>query len=345
MTNKKKVGILGATGAVGQRFIQLLENHPQFEITALAASEGSAGKTYQEAVTWRMETAIPENLKNQVVQTCVPEMDVDFVLSALPSDQAKVVEPAFAQAGFAVVSNASTFRMHSDVPLMIPEVNPGHSELIPIQRQIRGWKGFIVTNPNCVTVGLALPLKALHDAFEVTAVNVVTFQARSGAGYPGPPPELIDDNVLPYIGGEEEKVESEPQKILGQLQSPASFKVSAQCTRVNVSDGHFECLNIGLKQKASIEEIKQVLANFSGVPQQAKLYSAPQKPIWLSEDEMRPQPKLDRDNARGMAVTVGRVRSCPILDVRMAILSHNTIRGAAGAALLNAELLLHQGYL
>lgn len=346
MEPKRTVGILGATGAVGQRLLQLLEHHPQFTVTALAASENSVGKTFCEAVTWRMPTALPPAFASMEVRPCQPEgMAVDFVLSALPSDQARLVEPAFARAGLPVVSNASTFRMESDVPLVIPEVNPEHTALIHRQRQIRGWSGYIATNPNCVSVGLALPLKALHDAFGLTRLHVVSFQARSGAGYPGPSAELIEDNVLPFIAGEEEKVESEPQKILGSLDQAASFTVSAHCNRVNVSDGHFACMSVGLLEKPTVEQARLVLSSFTGLPQKVRLPSAPERPILLSEDPLRPQPKRDRDNGQGMAVTVGRLRPCNLLDLRLVVLSHNTLRGAAGAALLNAELLLHQGLL
>jgi aspartate-semialdehyde dehydrogenase len=349
MATKLKVGILGATGAVGQRFVELLENHPWFEVVALYASERSAGKPYAEAVDWRVPVPRPTYVDDLVVQQMVPVDQVDLVFSALPRKTAQDVEPLFAGAGIPVLSNASAYRMATDVPLVIAEVNPDHTALIDIQRQNRDWQGFIVTNPNCSAIGLTLPLKPLHDAFGLREVQVVTMQARSGAGYPGPPPEVIDDNVLPFINGEEDKLETEPQKLLGTLTGatirPAEFPVSAQCNRVNVLDGHLEAVSLSLDKKPGPGDIAQVLRDFRSLPQEAELPSAPKYPIVVAEDEDRPQPKLDRDAGKGMTVTVGRIRPDNILDFKLVVLSHNTIRGAAGAAILNAELLKHQGYL
>ena len=348
--NTFKVGILGATGAVGQRFIQLLEDHPQFTISALCASDNSAGRTYADAATWRLPTTMPAAVRAMIVLPCKPEAvsDVDFVFSALPASSAKEVEPAFAAAGYPVISNASYFRMVEDVPLLIPEVNPEHTALIDVQRKNRGWKGYIVTNPNCATIGLVPPLKALAH-FGLEKILVTTMQATSGAGYPGPSIEVIGDNVLPYIGGEDEKIESEPRKLLGTFNgegiSEADLVVSAQANRVHVTDGHLESVSFSLKEKPSLELLKATLENFKGVPQEAELPFAPDQAIVVFEENDRPQPKLDRDTGKGMTVSVGRIRECPVLGYRMMVLSHNTVRGAAGAAILNAELLAHQGYL
>ncbi len=349
MATRLNVGILGATGAVGQRFVELLEHHPWFEVAALYASERSAGKPYREAVNWQVPVLRPTYADNLIVREMEPDDEVDLVFSALPREPARTVEPAFARAGIPVISNASAFRMDRDVPLLIPEVNPEHTALIDAQRKGRGWQGFIVTNPNCSVIGLVLPLKPLHDAFDLRQVHVVTMQAKSGAGYPGPPPEVIDDNVLPFIGGEEEKVEAEPRKLLGTFAgdriSEAGLTVSAQCNRVNVLDGHLESVSLGFEKKPAVEAVARTLREFRGVPQEAGLPSAPEQPIHVMDEEDRPQPKLDRDAGKGMAVTVGRIRPDSLLDIKFTVLSHNTIRGAAGAAILNAELLKHQGYL
>jgi len=350
MTRKWKTGILGATGAVGQKLLQLLEDHPQFEVTALFASERSAGKPYGEAVDWQAPGPFPECFRAIEVAPCTPVEGLDLVLSALPKEQAREVEPAFARAGVPVVSNASAYRMAEDVPLVIPELNPDHIELIAHQRAVRGWSGFIVTNPNCATIGLAIPLAALEETFGVASVNVVTMQARSGAGYPGPSQEMIGDNLLPHIGGEEDKLESEPQKILGRLAGTAimhaPMTISAACHRVDVSDGHFEAISVGLRRKpTSIDEVVEALRGFRGHVADLDLHSSPRPLIRVHDDETRPQPKLDRMIGGGMTTHVGRVRHCPISDVKMVILSHNTIRGAAGAALLNGELLAARGLL
>jgi len=349
MTRKLTTGILGATGAVGQKLLQLLETHPLFEVTALFASARSAGKPYREAVDWQAPGPFPEKFGDLVVQTCAPGDPLDLVFSALPKEQALTVEPAFAAAGFAVVSNASAFRMGEDIPLVIPEINPEHIDLIPKQKANRGWdKGFIVTNPNCATIGLAMPLAALDAAFGVSKIHVVTMQARSGAGYPGPSEAEIGDNVLPYIGGEEDKLETEPQKILGRLAggqiAHAPMAISAACNRVDVSDGHFEAVSLGLRQKpASIDAVKKVLVSYTGKVADLALHTSPLPLIRVHDDPTRPQPKRDRDEGGGMTTHVGRIRPCPLLDVKMMVLSHNTVRGAAGAALLNGELLAARG--
>jgi aspartate-semialdehyde dehydrogenase len=350
VTTKLRAGILGATGAVGQRFVELLEHHPWFEVTALYASDRSAGRPFGKAVDWRVPSPRPTYLDDMTVRPLEPGDDqVDLVFSALPGEPAREIEPAFARAGVPVISNASAHRMEPDVPLLIPEVNPEHSALIEGQHRNRGWAGYIVTNPNCSVIGLVLPLKPLHDAFGLRQVQVVTMQARSGAGYPGPPPEVINDNVLPFIRGEEEKVEIEPRKLLGVIDGDrireADLVVSAQCNRVNVPDGHLEAVSLGFEHKPTIEAAARCLADFSALPQEAGLPSAPERPIIVLKEEDRPQPKLDRDTGRGMSITVGRLRPDRILDIKFMVLSHNTIRGAAGAAILNAELLKYQGYL
>jgi aspartate-semialdehyde dehydrogenase len=346
---KLRAGILGATGAVGQRFVQLLERHPWFAVAALYASKRSAGRTYQEAADWRLPAPRPTYADELTVRPMQPDGDVDLVFSALPRDSAETIEPVFARAGIPVISNASAYRAVADVPLIIPEVNPGHTALIDAQREKRGWPGFIVTNPNCSAIGLVLPLKPLDDAFGLRQVQVVTLQARSGAGYPGPPPEVIDDNVLPFIRGEEDKLEAEPRKLLGTLEGDhireADVAVSAQCNRVNVLDGHLEAVSLGFRTPPDPEDVARVLRDFRSLPQEVPLPSAPEQPILVTDEEGRPQPKLDRDAGEGMTVTVGRIRPDSILDIKFMVLSHNTIRGAAGAAILNAELLKHQGYL
>lgn len=350
MSQRIPVGILGATGAVGQRFVQLLADHPQFEVRRLYASEVSAGKSYAEAVTWRVPAPMPANLAAMPVHLPNPDDDLALVFSALHKDQAEDLEPRFAAAGKAVVSNASTFRMTPDVPLLIPEINADHTGLIELQRKNRGWSGFIVTNPNCASIGLVLPLKPLHDAFGIEECHVVTMQARSGAGYPGPSEEVIYDNVVPFIGGEEDKLETEPNKILGTIAAgaiqSAGLRLSAACHRVNVLDGHLKAVSVRFKRKpASVDEIHAVVQAFNQHNRSLGLPSLPEETVIVHTAVDRPQPKLDRDAGAGQSVHLGRVRPCPILDYKMIILSHNTIRGAAGAALLNAELLLAQGYL
>ena len=342
----RKVAILGATGAVGQRFIELLQGHPWFDITVLAASERSAGKKFQEACKWRLESEMPKGIgKMPVVNTNLKEVkeagDIDFVFSALPGNIAGPVETEFATE-YPVVSKASTHRMEADVPLLIPEVNPGHLGLIPIQKKNRGWNGFISTDPNCSTIQLAITLKAL-TIFGVKRLIVSTMQALSGAGYPGVPSLDIVDNVVPYISGEEEKMESETRKLLGTFDGkqvqPADMIISASCNRVDVKDGHLEAVYVELEQKPSIDEIKKAFRNFAGEPQKLNLPTAPERPIIVREEVDRPQPRFDRDAGKGMSIVVGRVRSDSIMTAKYLCLGHNTIRGAAGAGILSAELM------
>ncbi len=352
MTEKLRVGILGATGMVGQRFIQLLENHPQFEITALAASDRSQGKSFQEACTWRLAGEMPAFVKEMTVSAPEPPLACDLMFSSLPGDGglARASEGAFARAGFPVISNSSAYRMDADVPLLIPEVNHEHLALLEVQRKNAGaQRGYIVTNPNCSTIMLALALAPLHAKFGVKSVVATTMQALSGAGYPGVPSLAISDNVLPFIDGEEEKIEQETLKILGKLQgqgiAAAPMAVSAQCHRVNVSDGHMAAVRVKLERTATLEEVKDALASFTALPQELQLHSAPKFPIIVREEADRPQSRLDRDAGNGMSVTVGRIFPDNVLDYRFVALSHNTIRGAAGAAILNAELLIAMGRL
>jgi len=345
MNEKLRAGILGATGVVGQRFIQLLEDHPQFEVTALAASDRSQGKTYAEACAWRLPGEIPERVKQVVVQSPAPPLDCDFVFSSLPGNVAKEAEENFARAGYPVISNSSSHRMATDVPLLIPEVNHEHVALIDTQRTRRGYdRGFIVTNPNCSAIVIVMALAPLHARFGVETCVVTTMQALSGAGYPGVPSLDATDNVIPFIGGEEEKIEAETLKLLGRLNGDAieeaRIEVSAQCNRVNVSDGHLASIRVKLSQPASLDQIREALGSFMSVPQELKLHSAPAKPIIVRDEVDRPQPRLDRDAGFGMSVTVGRITADTVLDYRFVALGHNTIRGAAGAAILNAELLM-----
>ncbi len=349
---KVKVGILGATGAVGQRFIQLLANHPWFEVGVLTASDRSEGKSYSDACKWLLRGGMPAAVADMtLVATAVNAIpsDVKLLFSALPGNTALTIEEELAAAGFVVSSNASAHRMDPDVPLLIPDVNPEHTALIPVQRARRGWPGFIVTNPNCTTTHLVCALKPLYDAFGLQAVNVVTMQAISGAGYPGVSAMDILDNVVPYIGGEEEKIETEPRKLLGAFIgddiATADFVISAQANRVAVRNSHLEAVSVKLGGPASIEEVAAALVNYQGEPQRMGLPSAPNPAIILHTENDRPQPRLDRLAGGGMATSVGRLRPDPVLDYKFLVLGHNTIRGAAGGALLNAELLKAQGYL
>jgi aspartate-semialdehyde dehydrogenase len=349
---KMKVGILGATGAVGQRFIQLLDGHPWFEVGVLTASDRSVGKRYGEACRWLLRGGMPETVAGMRLVPSEPGVigaDVQLLFSALPGSAAGDVEDALAEAGYAVCSNASAHRMDPDVPLLIPDVNPDHTGLIPVQRARRGRQGFIVCNPNCTTTHLVCALKPLQDAFGLASVNVVSMQAISGAGYPGVSALDILDNVVPYIGGEEEKVESEPRKLLGSLQGEnvrmADFLVSAQCNRVAVRNGHLEAVSVKLERPAALEEVARAFTQYSSEPQRLGLPSAPDPAIILHNSEDRPQPRLDRLAGKGMVTQVGRLRPDPLFDYKFIVLGHNTIRGAAGGAILNAELLCAQGYL
>jgi aspartate-semialdehyde dehydrogenase len=346
MSRKRRVGILGATGTVGQRFVQLLENHPQFEITALAASDRSTGKRYSEACAWKLAGSMPDYVKNIIVEPIAPPLDCDFVFSSLPTSVARETEEAFARAGFPVISNSSAYRMNEDVPLLIAEINHKHTDLIEIQQRRRGFgKGFIVTNPNCAVVSFAPPLAALHQKFGVEAVFVTTLQAISGAGYPGVSSFDITENVLPYIAGEESKVEIEAQKILGHFNGEtidkAEFTVSAQCFRVNVIDGHTASVRVKLRQTTTLEAVMDAMKSFPSLD----LHSSPKNFIDICDEPSRPQPRLDRDNGNGMTITVGRLFPDNIFDYRFVALSHNTVRGAAGSAVLNAELLISKNLL
>jgi aspartate-semialdehyde dehydrogenase len=345
MNGKYRVGILGATGVVGQRFIQLLEGHPQFEVTEFAASDRSAGKTYAKACAWRLPGEMPESVKNIIVQPPAPPLDCDFVFSSLPGEIAGEAEESFAHAGYPVISNSSSHRMDADVPLLIPEVNPEHLELIATQQAARGYgRGYIVTNPNCSTIVIAMALAPLDAEFGVESCVATTMQAISGAGYPGVASMDITDNVLPFIGGEEEKIESETVKILGRVSDgridDAAVRVSAQCNRVNVIDGHMAAMRVKLARTASLDQVRAALSSFTALPQELNLHSAPASPIIVRDEVDRPQPRLDRDAGFGMSITVGRIAPDNVLDYHFVALGHNTIRGAAGAAILNAELLV-----
>jgi aspartate-semialdehyde dehydrogenase len=346
MTKRIRVGILGATGTVGQRFVQLLEGHPQFVVTALAASDRSVGKTFGEACTWRLPGEIPQSVRGLPVRPPEPPLDCDVIFSSVPADLGRAMEGCFAEAGYPVVSNTSSYRMDAGVPLLIPEVNPEHLALL--ERAPRKGKGFIVTNPNCSAIGIALALAPLERRFGIDAAVVTTLQAISGAGYPGVSAMDITDNVIPFIPSEEEKIERETRKILGTVRDgaiePAPFAVSAQVHRVNVQDGHLAAVRVTLRRKATLAELRDALATFSGVPQALKLHTAPERPVLVRDEPDRPQPRLDRDAGGGMSVTVGRLQPDAVLDYRFVVLSHNTIRGAAGAAILNAELLVAKGY-
>jgi aspartate-semialdehyde dehydrogenase len=348
MSSKLPVGILGATGVVGQRFIQMLERHPWFEVAWLAASDRSEGKTYTEAARWRLKTAIPARVAGMRVSPATPEGAPKIVFAALDASIAAEMEPRFAEAGCAVVTNSSALRMQADVPLVIPEVNPDHIRLIDTQAWRKNSGGYVVTNPNCSAIGLVLALAPLHRRFGLEAVMAVTMQAVSGAGYPGVASLDILGNVIPYIRNEEEKMEEETGKLLGQLNgtkvNPASFAMSAQCNRVAVEDGHTESISVQLNTKASAEEIIGAWSEYRGEPQQLKLPSAPEFPVVYLEASDRPQPRFDVDLGAGMSTAVGRLRPCKVLDWKFTVLSHNTIRGAAGAAVLNAELLKAKGY-
>jgi aspartate-semialdehyde dehydrogenase len=350
MYSNRKVAILGATGAVGQRFIQLLQGHPWFKIEVLAASERSAGKKYKDACKWLLESNLPKEVAEiPVVHTDVESVEkagsVDLVFSALPGDLAGPVENEFA-ALYPVFSKASAHRMDNDVPLIIPEVNPDHAALIPVQKKLRGWKGFISTDPNCSTIQLAMTLKPLMQ-FGLKQVMVSTMQALSGAGYPGVSSLDIIDNVVPFIANEEDKLECEPLKILGEFDGKricaADFVLSSSCHRVNVRDGHLESVFVKLDSEPTVKDVEEAFSKFKGDPQKLKLPSAPENPIVVLKEPNRPQPRLDRDKGKGMSVVVGRIRKDPIMTIKYLCLGHNTIRGAAGAGILSAELMVTKG--
>ena len=342
---KIEVGILGATGTVGQRFIQLLEGHPWFTVAWLGASDRSAGKRYAEATAWQLDTPMPDRVARMTVAECTPGEGPRLVFSSMSGAQAGEIEQEFARGGHFVVSNSSHFRMEEDVPLLVPEINPEHLGLLAAQRRNRGWSGGIVTNPNCAAMVLVMPLAA-WAGFGVERVVASTLQAASGAGYPGVPSLDILGNVIPYIGGDEEgKFARETVKILGRLSAdgeridPLAARVAANCHRVPVVDGHMVTANVGFAEPPPLAELARALDEFSGRPQERGLPSAPTQPIRRTEAIDRPQPRRDAGAGGGMTTTVGRLRPCPLLDVRFTALSHNVIRGAAGAAILNAELI------
>jgi len=349
MNKKLPIGILGATGVVGQRFIQMLEHHPWFEVAWLAASDRSEGKVYAEAARWRLKTPIPAAVAKMKVAPATPDGAPKVIFAALDSSIAAELEPRFADAGCYVVSNSSALRMQEDVPLVIPEVNADHIKLIDIQAWRKKSGGYVVTNPNCSAIGLVLALAPLHQKFGLETVMAVTMQAVSGAGYPGVASLDILGNVIPFIKNEEEKMEEETKKLLGQVNGtrviPGPFAMSAQCNRVAVEEGHTESISIRLKRKAKPEEIIAAWNSYRAEPQELNLPSAPEKPVVYLEASDRPQPRFDVDLGAGMTTAVGRLRPCPVLDWKFTVLSHNTIRGAAGAAVLNAELLKSKGYL
>ncbi len=341
------VGVLGATGMVGQRFIQLLDNHPDFELTALAASSRSAGKRYEDATTWYLNEEMPDSVKDIKVVETTPEAmdnDVDIVFSSIPTEMASKIEKDFAK-DYVVASNASAHRMKKNIPLVIPEVNPEYLDMIDAQQKENNWDGFIVTNPNCSTIALTLSLKPIVDNFDVNSIRVSTMQAVSGAGYNGVPSMAIVDNLVPYIGSEEEKMESETLHLLGKYDGEnvkeADFKLSASCHRVPVIDGHTEAVFVELADDFDIDDVKDKMANFKGLPQELNLFSAPENPVVVKEEEDRPQPRMDRNAGNGMAVSVGRLRKDQAFDnsFKYVLVGHNTIRGAAGASVLNAELI------
>lgn len=354
---KITVGVLGATGVVGQNYLSLLANHPWFEVTFLASSQRSANQPYGKAVQgrWKQEGLLPKQLENIIVSS-IDDIDkaantCQMIFSAVGSDIAEEYERRYAQAGLAVVSNASYHRRDSDVPMIIPEINPDHLQIIPKQQHKRGWnKGYIAVKPNCSLQSYLIPLWPIHQRYGIEQVIVTTLQAISGAGYPGVSSMDILGNVVPYIGGEEEKSEWEPLKILGTIQGDSivnahNIAIAAHCNRVPVYDGHLACVSVKVREKASAEEIITLWNNFTGEPQRLALPSAPSQPILYLPEVNRPQPLLDRNAGNGMAVTVGRLRPCPVLDFRFVGLSHNTVRGAAGGGVLIAELLAKQQFL
>ena len=349
MKKRMPVGILGATGAVGQRFVQLLADHPWFEVAALTGSERTAGRPYGEGVNWVVPGDIPPAVAGMIVQETKPELDVPVVFSALPSKQAKELEPVFAAAGYAVVTNASAYRMTADVPLIIPEINPDHTSLIPRQKRERDWPGFIVASPNCATTSVVLPMKVFDDAYGLEAAVMTTMQAISGAGYPGVASMDILGNVVPHFGGEDEKLESEPRKLLGRANNGtvelADIQLSAQANRVPVQDGHLASVSVKLRQPATPAEAIETLESWRPPAICRELPTSPERALIYRHEADRPQPRLDRDSEKGMAWTVGKVRECAVLDLRYLAITHNTLRGAASGSILNAELLCVQGLL
>ena len=347
MQTRIEVGILGATGMVGQHFIKFLQAHPWFDLKWLGASDRSAGKKYRDAMTWHLGV-VPETVADKTVEDSKPGNAPRLLFSAMDASVATDIERAFAQAGHVVVSNSRNHRMEKDVPLLVPEINPDHLKLVPGQQRARGWKGQIVTNPNCSTIGLTMGLAPLKQ-FGISNVLVTTMQAISGAGYPGVASMDIMGNVIPFIGMEEEKMEMETQKIMGEFKGdhiePLHAAVSAHCNRVGVVDGHTEAVSVTFSSKPSLADLRNAIDTFSALPQQRQLPSAPPRPVIYMEEPNRPQPRKDAERERGMAAFVGRLRECPVLGYKFVVLSHNTVRGAAGAAVLNAELMLSEGML
>ena len=344
---KIKAAILGATGMVGQRFVQLLSDHPWFVISALASSERSAGKVYAEACHWRLEGDMPAKAAEMMVQATIPPIDADVVFSALPADVARDIEPDFARAGYTICSNSSAFRYDEDVPVIIPEINADHIVMLEHQKERKGWTGRMVTSPNCTTTGAVFPMKPIDDVFGIEKVFLVSMQAVSGAGYPGVPYLSIADNVIPFISGEEKKLEIESRLLLGKIKDgkrlASPMVISAQANRVPVIDGHTICLSLALEKKASPEEVREAIQYYSWPAYIKELPSAPAQPLLLRSEPDRPQPRLDRMASQGMSVSVGRLRDCPILDIRLVSVVHNTLRGAASGSILNAELLAAKG--
>jgi len=347
MKKRIAVGVLAATGSVGQRFVQLLADHPWFEVVAVTGSERTAGRPYGEGVNWVIPGDPPPSVADLIVQDTEPGLDVPVLFSALPTKQAKEMEPVFAEAGYAVITNASAYRMPEDIPLLIPEINPDHTQIIAAQQAKRNWSGFIVASPNCSTTSAVLPLKVFQDAFGLEAAIMTTMQAISGAGYPGVSSLAILDNVIPYIGGEDEKLEAEPKKLLGSVENGAiqmaDIRLSAQANRVPVIDGHLASVSVKLSRSASPAEAIEALENWQPPAICAQLPTSPERPLIYRHENDRPQPKLDRDSEDGLAWTVGKVRDCNVLDLRYLSITHNTLRGAASGSILNAELLVIQG--
>lgn len=341
-----EVGVLGGTGMVGQHFIRFLAGHPWFKLTWLGASDRSAGKKLREATPWKLDGAMPDSAADIVISECKPGNAPQLVFSAMDASVATEIERAFAEAGHVVVSNSRNHRMEPDVPLIVPEINAGHLSMIPVQRKNRGWRGAIVTNPNCSTIVLTMALAPLAR-FGIERVVAATMQAISGAGYPGVASMDIVGNVVPFIGGEEDKMERETQKILGGVSDggfqPLKARVSAHCNRVAVVDGHMVAASVEFSSKPSTSDVRRAIEQFCGIPQQRKLPSAPVRPLIYMEEQDRPQPRRDAVRENGMPVFVGRIRECPVLDAKFVACGHNTIRGAAGAAVLNAELMVSEG--
>jgi aspartate-semialdehyde dehydrogenase len=348
MQTSIEVGILGATGMVGQNFVRFLQGHPWFDLKWLGASDRSAGKKYQDAMNWNLDGTAPAMVAGLTVEECKPGNAPQLLFSAMDASVATEIERAFADAGHTVVSNSRNHRMESDVPLLVPEINPDHLRLVPGQQKARGWKGQIVTNPNCSTIVLTMGLAPLKQ-FGITRIVATTMQAISGAGYPGVPSMDIVGNVIPFIGNEEEKMEQETQKILGEFRGdhvePLAARMSAHCNRVAVVDGHTITVSVEFSSKPSLADVRHAFSAFSGVPQQRDLPSAPPCPVIYMEEANRPQPRKDAARERGMAAFVGRLRACPVLGYKFVAMGHNTIRGAAGAAVLNAELMHSEGML